>query len=552
MDEQNKTTDIGPGKSLLLFQLGPVQDFIAQARSTRDLWSGSYMLSWLMAHAIKDVVVKGNIKNKDVVFPSLNENPLVLALRDSGASVESELALIPNLPNRFLMIVPTEASEKLAKIAREAIVNELNNMGEAVWEWVMGNGGKEKWKDRWTEQIKAFPQTAYAVTPWETNEPWKTAYERVNQLLAARRNTRDFVQWDPVGDASIKDSLSGKEECIGDKDFWDQLRKSNRLFKTQGHTYGAMNLIKRLWMHVEDIHIDSDINYLSSKLNFKNKEIWRELKVESLDEIAEKNTDNKNGYIAVLAMDGDKMGEILSGKNDYEDESYHTLVSEKLSQYALHSVLDIVRKNDGHLIYAGGDDVLALLPADKAILCAEALRKAFKTTGKEHGFEASCGIAIGHFKSPLQMLIKEAHAAEHRAKDTYGRAAIAFTVYKRSGEIIEWGCKWEDGALELMKEITAKSHSKVLSGRFPYALAALLEPYVLGEKLTISESEMLFIIREEVRHVVSRQGRGMPKDDQEKLCKKIDYYLETTKRNLGDFINLFLVETFLNRAKGDN
>ena len=36
------------GKELLLFQLGPVQESIAQARSTRDLWSGSYLLSWLV------------------------------------------------------------------------------------------------------------------------------------------------------------------------------------------------------------------------------------------------------------------------------------------------------------------------------------------------------------------------------------------------------------------------------------------------------------------------------------------------------------------------
>ena len=38
--------------SLIKFQIGPVQDFIAQARSTRDLWSGSYLLSFLMALGI--------------------------------------------------------------------------------------------------------------------------------------------------------------------------------------------------------------------------------------------------------------------------------------------------------------------------------------------------------------------------------------------------------------------------------------------------------------------------------------------------------------------
>src|SRR5699024_8098873 len=33
--------------SLLLFTIGPVQEFIAAARKTKDLWAGSYMLSWL-------------------------------------------------------------------------------------------------------------------------------------------------------------------------------------------------------------------------------------------------------------------------------------------------------------------------------------------------------------------------------------------------------------------------------------------------------------------------------------------------------------------------
>ena len=42
-----------PKAAFLKFQLGPVQDFIAAARSIRDLWSGSYLLSWLMAAGIK-------------------------------------------------------------------------------------------------------------------------------------------------------------------------------------------------------------------------------------------------------------------------------------------------------------------------------------------------------------------------------------------------------------------------------------------------------------------------------------------------------------------
>lgn len=549
MSNDGKQETGNGGKSLLLFQLGPVQEFIAQARSTRDMWSGSYLLSWLMAHAIIAVVQKGNLKNDDVVFPSLDNNPLVLALRDPRAPVSSELALIPNLPNRFLVVVPNERAKDLAEVAKQAIKDELANIGNAVWNCILTHGGQPGWRTRWDAQIKAFPQISFAFTPWDATTTWRMAYKRVNELLAARRNTRDFAQWETVDEAAVKDSLSGKEECIGDETFWTNLQKKNpSLFKTKGHVHGAMNLIKRLWMHVEDIASDSDISYLSDKLNFTDKELWKSLKIRDLQKIAD---ENKNGgsYIAVLAMDGDHMGTILSGPNDNEPMSHHANVSKTLSKYALNHVLKIVRDDhQGHLVYAGGDDVLALLPSDRAIACARSLRQAFKNVGQDYGFDASCGIAIGHCNSPLQMLVKEARKAEHRAKDKYGRSAVAFTVYKRSGEIIKWGTKWDGGTLELMSEITELTSDDRLSGRFPYALAELLAPYALKD----TNDAMKPVIQTEVRHVLGRQGSGMGSGEREKLAQKIDTYLDSTSSHLEDFINLFLVETFINRAREEN
>ncbi len=35
------------------FQLGPVQSFIESARTVRDLWTGSFILSWLTITAMK-------------------------------------------------------------------------------------------------------------------------------------------------------------------------------------------------------------------------------------------------------------------------------------------------------------------------------------------------------------------------------------------------------------------------------------------------------------------------------------------------------------------
>ena len=43
------------GKTLH-FTLGPVQGFVSQARRTRDLWAGSFLLSYLSGHAMKAVL----------------------------------------------------------------------------------------------------------------------------------------------------------------------------------------------------------------------------------------------------------------------------------------------------------------------------------------------------------------------------------------------------------------------------------------------------------------------------------------------------------------
>jgi len=63
-------------QSLLKLQIAPVQEFIAQARSTRDLWSGSYLLSWLMAAGAAALVKEMGNKASAVISPRLVGQPL--------------------------------------------------------------------------------------------------------------------------------------------------------------------------------------------------------------------------------------------------------------------------------------------------------------------------------------------------------------------------------------------------------------------------------------------------------------------------------------------
>ena len=126
----------------------------------------------------------------------------------------------------------------------------------------------------------------------------------------------------------------------------------------------------------------------------------------------ENNADDDDGdeddtkYFAILALDGDEMGKWISGmkcpklRDQLSEEatayfrkhgntdflealrplspSFHLQFSELLGNFSLHCARRIVEAFDGRLIYAGGDDVLAMVPADTALECARALRAAFR------------------------------------------------------------------------------------------------------------------------------------------------------------------------------
>ncbi len=57
----------------LVFTLGPVQGFVAQSRRTRDLWAGSFLLSYLSGQAMNAVLNNGG----EILKPSVGRAPKI-------------------------------------------------------------------------------------------------------------------------------------------------------------------------------------------------------------------------------------------------------------------------------------------------------------------------------------------------------------------------------------------------------------------------------------------------------------------------------------------
>ena len=107
---QNKTS------WLLIFTFSPVQGFISSAKKTKDLFAGSYLLSFLT----KVVLTKlENHLREDLikVYPQVEEN-----------SSDLYSLMVGNYPNRFVVVLkdksPHEVRE-LIKTAKGYFHNEL-------------------------------------------------------------------------------------------------------------------------------------------------------------------------------------------------------------------------------------------------------------------------------------------------------------------------------------------------------------------------------------------------------------------------------------------
>jgi CRISPR-associated protein Cmr2 len=479
-------------QSLLKFQIGPVQDFIAQARSTRDLWSGSFLLSWLMAHAVKSVIARQG--SDALVFPSVSDQPLLKWLEKPQSEPQIPAALTPNLPNLCVALLPTSEREAtdLARHLEEVIRAEWRRIAETCWTSVATGSdfaakplAHASQKARFGRQIEQFLSVSWQVTPWTEN--YADTNRRNAWQLDAVRQTRNFQAWAPggwtAGVLSNKDSLTGREEAIcGGTAWWNACIKGDAELehffpgRHAGEFYGAITLVKRLWPRV---------------CKPCGRDAIQALPIPSTWQVANHDPDKNESsqdsqapaggaYFAVLAMDGDEMGKWISAeKRELKCEAgEHRAFSARLSEFALKHAARTVREHDGLLIYAGGDDVLALLPADAALQCAKALRDKFREVLKLPGIDASAGIAIAHCMEPLQDVVKAAGAAVHRAKDEHHRRAVAVTLLKRSAGSVEWGCRWDEGGLELHAAFARALREKRLSGKAPYRLVEVVTPYL--------------------------------------------------------------------------
>jgi len=166
----------------LQFTLGPVQGFVARARKTRDVWSGSFILSSLAGYAMLAVIEAGG----KLIMPAVTDetgqvtDPLLAAARErSKGRPVGEGPFIATLPNRFQAEIPDGFNPESCVLT---VQKGWSIMVEPVWDQyiapiaALGNDSRSIWE----RQINGF---------WEMS--WVIGEDPA--LLDRRKNWRSYV-----------------------------------------------------------------------------------------------------------------------------------------------------------------------------------------------------------------------------------------------------------------------------------------------------------------------------------------------------------------------
>lgn len=562
---------------LIELSFGPVQGFIAAARSSRDLWTGSRLLSGIARIAGKSLLGAG----AELVYPVesrvRNENP------DENS----------NLSNVLLARVDAgDAAEagRIAKAAQQAAREWLKTQaGFALKEWT-GAGVKIR-DDLWHRQVDDALES-YAAWSRIAGDDYRAAYDRTKAALGARKNTRNFEPMFPPGQEDLgfgipKSSLDGVRESV-----LPEKRKSfpRKFHVSPGEQLDALGCIKRVAEQSERftaltrLAADGWISQLDeaergalgaaydpvvksghatrtegnagsyAAFPFDAGLLYPERLEAALKEARdERDADGqralqglrdalgplwrKHGrpcpYTALVMADGDRMGAFIDKAKTPEQ---HNAISDAIADFS-DKVPEIVREHRGHCIYNGGEDVMALFPLAGVVPGARALSAAFdnhmrdvvkQVLGESPNPDGKpslrVGAAICHVQEPLGVIRQRGDAAEKFAKGEAGTGkqgnALGLQLYVRAGHVVPWRARFDDPAqFEALDAWCDAFADNRIAGKLPYRIR---QAWLAGVQTGLSDE----VIHCEVRRAL----------------------LQANKSGGGEAIEKELIESLLQRA----
>lgn len=424
---------------LISIAIGPVQEFIASARRSRDLWFGSWLLSELSKTAAASLLKLNGERLESLIFPA------------PGQPQELEKPEF-SVANKILGLTFGKPKEAGAAI-EEAVRERMRGLAKEAFDHIPKPKRQQEGFERETaqRQIEDLLEFYWAAVPVKQGDAgniidYRDKRSQVEALLAARKATRNFdpTPWGAAGHP--KSSLDGQRESVLPEAAykpkerggwgWSERKLRDAYGVRGGERLCGVGLLKRHGMrghgmdrffstshvaalplmdrfndpaksqdytqafkiYLDELHPlgvgESDFGRVPSShpifRNYDGHSLFAERLREFVDEavleeakkalrrfLRETVDVEPLPYYAMLHADGDRMGKVI---DQLPDEQLHRRLSRTLADFAAGVKKTVEEDFGGSLVYAGGDDVLAFLPLHRALSCAGQLAQDFEQT----------------------------------------------------------------------------------------------------------------------------------------------------------------------------
>jgi CRISPR-associated protein Cmr2 len=416
----------------------PVQGFIEKSRKLRDLYGGSFILSYLA----RTICEQAKTLRWQVVSPALpnvtqgTPNQILLQKTERSCSDETLKTELRKVFDR--------AWKNLVETVRLEIESDDENQNYATWHrsWELW----EKYAWEWFCVVGEANNSLSDVREQMNEAKRSRAWVGVNwQGESSTLSGMDAIAW-PGMDVYKPKTDSRRQRAENVDTFYQQLspRWGGKIIDAS-EKLSIPELVKRLTT-IEDMTAQIPDGVPP---------------VENPDRCADLNRLNTNTWTAWFMGDGDKIGDYLKDlKNSGHDEatSTHELShglmkwGENLNQ----RVQDTLKKKSNYrIIYAGGDDFLGVLYRNGGILSAidwlpwlyqfdqlwAEYQDYFEGEKPTQLLTVSMGLVWAGPSVPQRDVLQHCREAERSAKKN-GRDRVAIRILFNSGTHLEWTCPW--------------------------------------------------------------------------------------------------------------
>ncbi len=461
----------------LALTIGPIFDTLSTARSTKALWSASYLFSWIMREALRklrtrDGVTLLNLPNRPDFFDATKKGVGLFPDRFT-AKVSSDFRL------EDLKVVIAGVVGKLA----EKVTTDLNNTGRQRYHHGESELPSAPLPDPYTvDEVEAFLRSALRVLaiefdlPESDHNPVETADAYLTSLELRAAYVPELSR-DPLNQffEDIYYNFFIRQE-FEDKGFKSTIEIATASFEAhykQQYTAAVANL--RAW--------EADDNSIASQ---KKQEEF----VNAVREINRDRFHLCHKYIAIVRADGDHIGNLFKtmNKSGQLDNKAQRL-ADALADYSLAAV-DAVESFGGVPVYAGGDDLLFFAPVSiekkteagwergNVFDLLDTLDGLFqeKVAGSELVTSIlgelggkiptmSYGLSVSHYKYPLsESLYNAQRLLFNDIKNQGNRNGVAWQLTKHSGFGFGMVSKKDDNSFSIFKRLLSEKRTKAESG----------------------------------------------------------------------------------------